>query len=94
MSGLISIKMDSQQIAQPSKPSTIFANAKTRRGSDSLHALLWTAASRVFFSLLKAAQHGIYIGYGRDLKANKISGSQCKFMNLFTLIIIHSIKES
>ena len=43
--GLISIKNDFQQIARPSKPSTIFPNAKTRRGSDSLRALLWTVMS-------------------------------------------------
>ena len=49
MSGLILIKIVSQQIARPSKPSTIFPNARTLRGSGSLRALLWTAASRVFF---------------------------------------------
>ena len=47
LSGLISIKNDSQQITRPSKPSTVFPNARTRRGSDSLCAFLWTAASRV-----------------------------------------------
>ena len=29
LSGLISIKIDSQQIARPSKPSTVFPNART-----------------------------------------------------------------
>ena len=29
LSGLISIKIDSQQIALPSKPSTVFPNART-----------------------------------------------------------------
>ena len=47
LSGFISIKNYSQQITQPSKPSTVFPNAKTRRVSGSLRAPLWTAASRV-----------------------------------------------
>ena len=47
MFGLISIKNDSQHIARPSKPSTVFPNTRTRKGSGSLLALLWMAASRV-----------------------------------------------
>ena len=47
LSGLISIKNDSQSIARPSKPSTVFPNARTKRGSGSLSVLLWTVASKV-----------------------------------------------
>ena len=69
LSGLILMKNYSKKIARPSKPSTIFPNARTRRGSDSLRALFWMAASRgfflkmsdmiFFFSSLEVAQHDI-----------------------------------
>ena len=59
LSRLISLENDLQQIAQPFKPSTLFLNVRTRRGSDSLHAFLWTTALRFFFLPLEAVQHGI-----------------------------------